>query len=380
MKRIKVKDTAVTLLIAVVWFVIGWVANGRFQKTDTALFEQVLEGLLDHHIDALPSSRELTYDALRGLVSGIDDPHAAFLEPEMGVRFQQDFNGQTGVTGILLELMNGQWVVTVIIPGGPAEQAGLRVGDVVLSLDDVPLTSELTAPEISLLLRGPADEPAEFVVQRGEERLTMAPIRKARPLVSEGKMLPGEIAYFAQYTFTSNTPQLVKAVLDDLLARNPKAIIWDLRSNGGGSMNAAQEILSYFIDDGLLFLVEVKGGEQRPFRATGNSLVTDIPLIVLVGERTYSSAETAAVAIRENERGILMGSTTFGKGTVQETIPLLDDSMLQYTVAHWLSPSGEWFEGRGVTPQMTVFDDPETETDEVLEAAITYIEEELPDQ
>ncbi len=378
MKRFtKWKDTAVTLLLAVVWFAIGWVANGRLQKTDTALFEQVQKGLIDHHVDELPSSREMTYDAIRGMVAGIDDPHAAFFDPTMAARFRQDFQGNTGVTGILLDLIGDQWEVVVLLPGDPAEAAGLQLGDVVLSIDGVPLTSRLTDPEISLLLRGPAGEPAEFVVRRGAETLTFSPMRKARPIVSKGEMLEGDIAYFAQYTFTANAPELVKAELTKLLAQNPQAIIWDLRSNGGGSMEAAQEILSYFIDEGVLFVVELKDGEKRPFSANGNALAADIPLVVLVGERTYSSAETSAISVMENERGILIGSTTYGKGTVQETVPLLDDSMLQYTVAHWLSPSGEWVEKKGITPQIYVEDDPETETDEVLAEAIRYIEMEI---
>ena len=371
------KDTGFTILVALVWFAIGWVANGRFQQSDTALFEQVQRGLIDHHVDALPPSREMTYDAIRGMVAGIDDPHAAFFDPELGARFLQDFEGETGVTGILLDLKGEQWEVIFLLPGEPAEEAGMQLGDIVLSIDGVALTNKLTMPEITLLLRGSADSPAEFVVQRGEETLTFTPVRKARPIVSSGEMLPGDIAYFAQYTFTANSPALVKDELDKLIAQNPKAIIWDLRSNGGGSMESAREILSFFIEDGTLFLVELKGGEKRPFNATGNTLAPDIPLVVLVGERTYSSAETSAISVLENERGVLIGSTTYGKGTVQETVPLMDDSRLQYTVAHWLSPSGVWVEEIGVDPVIFVEDDPETEVDEVLEEAIRYINNEL---
>ncbi|MCA9928009.1 MAG: PDZ domain-containing protein [Anaerolineales bacterium] len=377
MKKIKIKETAVSLLIAAVWFAIGWVANGRLQKSDTALFEQVQMGLTEHDVNEMPSSREMTYGAIRGMVAEINDPHAAFLEPEMAARFQQDFNGLTGVTGFLPELVNGEWIVTVVLPGDPADLAGLMVGDVIISVDGVSFTPTLSALEASLLLRGPANKPAEVIVRRGDETLTLTPVRKPRPLVSEGNMLTDEIAYVAQYTFTANTPNLLRSELVDLLAQNPKAIIWDIRSNGGGSMDAAQEILSFFIEDGLLFLVEMKGGEQRPFNATGDTVTTDIPVVVLVSERTYSSAEAAAISMYENKRGILIGSSTYGKGTVQETVTLLDDSMLQYTVAHWLSPSGIWVEKEGFTPDNVVVDDPNTETDELLDAAVDYIETKL---
>jgi carboxyl-terminal processing protease len=150
-------------------------------------------------------------------------------------------------------------------------------------------------------------------------------------------------------------------------------LIWDLRSNGGGSMQAAQEILSYFIEEGLLFVAELKGGEQRPFVASGDGVAAKVPLLVLIGERTYSSAETAAVAIQERQRGTLIGETTYGKGTIQKTEPLIEDCMLQMTIARWLSPTGEWYEGRGVAPDIVVNDDEDTDEDEVLQFAVDYI-------
>jgi carboxyl-terminal processing protease len=102
-------------------------------------------------------------------------------------------------------------------------------------------------------------------------------------------------------------------------------------------------------------------------------MASDVPLVVLVGERTYSAAETAAAAIQERQRGTVIGSQTYGKGTVQATIPLIEDCMLQMTIAKWLSPTGQWHEGRGVTPDISVADDERTEADEVLEFAVDYM-------
>jgi len=362
--------------LSIVWFLIGWTLRGRFQPTDVALIEQARQGMRDNYKGELPPNREMTYAAIRGMVHSLGDPHAAFLDPAVSRRVVDDFNGRSGIIGLFPEWENGQWVVSVVLPGGAAEQAGLKEGDVILSVDGIPFTGDTTAVEASLLIRGPVGVPAQFVVQRGEEQLTFSPIRQVREVTSAPQMLAGNIGYFAQYTFTGNAPQAVKAVLETLLAQNPSAIIWDLRSNGGGSMDAAQEILSYFLDDGLLFLAELQGGEQRRFMAQGDSLAPSIPLIVLTGERTYSAAETAASSIAERGRGILIGGVTHGKGTIQATLPLMEDTMLQLTIAHWLSPSGEWYEGRGVAPQIAVTDDPNTEVDEVLQAALSYLQEE----
>jgi carboxyl-terminal processing protease len=377
LSRQKFSELVWIVLLSVVWFGIGWMANGRFQPTEQALFNQVLNGLSANQVGAVPDSRELTYAALRGLVGRLDDPHTAFLEPAVARRFQADYDGRTGVIGMFPEFLDGQWVITVALPEQPAFQAGVRPGDLLRFVDGIPITAETTAAEITLLIRGPVGEPAQIVVERdGEERL-FTPIREERLVAGEPQMLTDNIAYFAQYTFTSNAPEIVADALSRLIIQQPDALIWDLRSNGGGSMEATQQVLSYFIEDGVLFLAELKNGRQRTFEATAEGLVTEIPLVVLIGERTYSSAETAAVAIADHNRGILIGEPTHGKGTIQEVVDLVDGSKLQYTIAYWLSPSGQLYEGEGVPPDLFVADDPTTDTDEVLEFALTYIQENL---
>ncbi|MFO7540686.1 MAG: S41 family peptidase [Chloroflexota bacterium] len=373
----KWSELAWIVLLSVVWFGIGWLANGRFQPTNLTLFNQVLNGLSANQMGAVPDSRDLTYAALHGLVERLDDPHAAFLEPAVARRFQADFDGRTGVIGLFPEFQDGQWVVSVVLPGQTAAASGLQSGDILLAVDGVPVTAATTSPVISLLIRGPIGEPAQIVVSRdGVERL-FTPIREERFVADDPQLLEGNIAYLAQYTFTANAPEVVAASLRQLMAQQPAALIWDLRSNGGGSMEATQQVLSYFIDDGVLFLAELQNGRQRTFAANGDGLATEIPLLVLIGERTYSSAETAAVAIADHNRGILIGEPTHGKGTIQEVVDLVDGSKLQYTVAHWLSPTGQFYEGHGVPPDLFVADDPTTETDEVLEFALTYIRENL---
>jgi carboxyl-terminal processing protease len=371
--RKQLTELAWIVLLSVVWFGIGWMASSRFQPTDIALFNQVLSGLSANQMGDVPDSRELTYAALHGLVNRLDDPHVAFLEPAVAQRFQEDFDGRTGVIGLFPEYQAGQWVVAVVQPGLAADEAGLQVGDILLVIDGIPITAETTAAVITLLVRGPVGQPAQIVVSRdGEERL-FTPIRQERLVAADPEILEGNIAYLAQYTFTANAPEVVSASLRQLMAQQPAALIWDLRSNGGGSMEATQEVLSHFIDEGVLFLAELKNGQQRTFSASGNGLATEIPLVVLIGERTYSSAETAAIAIADHNRGLLIGQPTHGKGTIQEVVALVDGSKLQYTVAYWLSPTGRLYEGNGVPPHHFVSDDPASDSDEVLDFALDYI-------
>jgi carboxyl-terminal processing protease len=236
-------------------------------------------------------------------------------------------------------------------------------------VDGVTFDESTTITEAGLLARGPVGEPAHFVVQRGDEILDFYPVRRARADISV-QMLEGDIAYVAQSTFATNTSQEMEGALQELLAQHPRGLIWDLRGNGGGSMQTTQEVLSYFIEDGLLFTAELKGGEREPFMASGDGMATDIPLVVLVDEHTYSSGETAAVAVAERERGTLVGSTTYGKGTINATFPLVENCMLQMTIARWLSPTDQWYGERGVSPDIFVSDDPGTDDDEVLQVGV----------
>lgn len=363
------------LIISAVWFMIGWFVHGRLlaQNPDNVLIDQVRLTLMENHIDDLPPARELTHGALRGMVYQIDDPHAAFLDPFLAERFQQDFSGNSGVIGLFPERDKGEFVVTVVLPGSPAAAAGLQVGDILESVDGVAFDSLTTTADVTLLFRGPVGTPVDVVVRRGGERLTFSPVREAREVITDARMLKEDIAYFAQHTFTANAPAEVTAVLKDLLAQQPRALIWDLRSNGGGSMEAAQEIISMFIQDGLLFQIELKDGEIRRVEAVGNGMASEIPLVVLVSGTTFSAAETAAAAIQDRERGVLIGETTFGKGTVQTTMPMPQETAVQFTIAHWLSPEGVWYDGRGVEPDLFVVDDPETAVDETLEAAVEWL-------
>ncbi len=370
--RKKITNAVLLLLIAATWFLIGWTVRSWRLGPDVILVEQARQKLLSQYPGELPTSRELTYAAIRGMLRQVGDPHAALFEPSTSQRFWDDFRGQSGTIGLYAEPLNGEIAVSVVFPAEPADQAGLRPGDVVLSVDGVEFDDTATAAEVQLLIRGPVGAAAHFVIRRDQEILEFDPVRQER-LIAEARMLDDQVGYLAQYTFTANASEKVKQALEMLLAQGSKALVWDLRSNGGGSMLAAQEVLSYFIGNGLLFTAELKGGERKPFLANGDGIAAEIPLVVLVGEHTISSAETAAAAIKDRERGILIGSTTFGKGTIQTTDPLIEDSMLHMTVAKWLSPNGQWFDGRGVTPDILVYDNADTEQDEVLQYALDYV-------
>jgi carboxyl-terminal processing protease len=190
-------------------------------------------------------------------------------------------------------------------------------------------------------------------------------------------MLDDETGYLFLSAFTQNAPQKVRTALHDLLEQHPTVLIWDLRDNRGGSMEAAHQIISYFIEDGLLFTAELKGATQQQFMARGDAVAATIPVVVLINSETQSAAEAAAAAIQEHQRGVLIGAQTHGKSEIQTTVPLGDGSLLHYTIGKILSPTGQWYQGRGVTPDVIVNDERDGQSDAILEAALNYIRQNL---
>lgn len=360
------------ILFGLTWFAIGWLLKGRQVQSDAKLVEQVQQILLSDYVDDSLTERQLSHSAIDGMIETLGDPYTTYFVPPFSMRYLDDFAGQSGVIGMLPEKVADDLVVSLIFPGESADLAGLKVGDVILSVDGVAFDAKTSANEAILIIRGPVDEPAHFVISRDGEIQEMDILRYARPIVS-AEMLPEGIAYIAQYTFTTNSTEQMQVALHNMLAQNPKGIIWDLSRNGGGSMEAAQHILSFFIEDGNLFIAELKDGKQQEFLALGEALASDIPLVVLVGEHSYSAAETAAAAIMEHNRGMVIGSTTYGKGTIQATVPLAEDSLLQLTIGKWLSPSGVWYDVEGVNPQIYYEDNIETEENELLQYAVDYL-------
>jgi carboxyl-terminal processing protease len=360
------------VILCLAWFAIGWIANGRLMNRDTELIDVAFQKIVDESIYNQSDELNLSYAAIRGMLSEINDPYAELIEPHAAQALIDTFAGKTGVIGLYAENIEGQVVVLLVFQDGPADIAGIEQGDVILSIDGIELDEDSDSSETGLLIRGAPDEPVELEILRKGETYTYSIVRQQREFVSV-RMLPEGIGYISLNGFNVTASQSMKEELKSILDENPSGLIWDLRVNEGGDMLATQEILSYFIEDGLLFSAELTDGRTEEFYALGNALVADIPLVVLMDHGTYSAAETAAIAIADHGRGITLGSTSYGKGIIQATLPLVNDVMLQMTVARWNSPTGENYHERGVVPQYFVEDDKQTEKDEVIEKAIEIL-------
>ena len=348
-----------------------WVA-GKWRSPDVKLIDAAYNVIANDSFFNQHTGQELSYAAIRGMLATIDDPYSELIEPMAAQNFTSAFSGQTGVIGLYAENKAGQVVITIVFPNGSADKAGLQVGDVILSIDGVTLDKYADSSETGLMIRGSPGTTVHLKIQRNDQVLEYDVTRRVRDYVTS-RMLPGGIGYISLNAFNRTASQQMKDALEALTAQNPKGLIWDLRNNEGGDMQAAQDILSDFIKDGLLFTADLTNNRTVQFFAKGKPIAADIPLVVLMDKTTYSAAETCAAAVAETGRGTTIGTNSFGKGVIQATVPLLNNTLLQLTIAKWLSPKGEWYQGRGVSPQIVVNNDPATEADEPLQRAVELL-------
>ena len=380
------------LLVSVVWFAMGWLAHGIAAEQQDPLTtlsadqQQILTAhnlLLTYQLKNLTEeSREritaqtLAEAAIDGMLRWSHDPYADQNGSAAAARFFTDTTTTTGVPGYSFDMIDGQMVVVEVMPDTSAKKVGVQVGDILVSADGVLFDERISGNEASILQRGPLGSTLSLTVRRDQKQLTFSIVREARYMLSS-RLLDERIGYLDLNYLTNALELPIKAALERLYSQSIDALIWDLRGNYGGSVAVTSRILSYFIAEGKLFTVESNDKARTVFSATGNAFLAELPVIILIDHNTVSAAEIAVAVMRERKHTIIIGQTTKGKGTVQDTFPLGKSYLLHFTVAKWLAPSDQWLHGIGITPTIEIKDDPTTNTDEVLDFAIEYIKTNL---
>ncbi|GAB4498050.1 MAG: S41 family peptidase [Anaerolineales bacterium] len=337
----------------------------------------------ENYVDQPVDDVALMRGAINGMMQSLGDQHSTYMDPEDYKQANQSLEGSYEGIGAYVDTTADYLTITSPIPGSPAEKAGLLPGDKIIAIDGEDMTgidAELVRRKVLgpagsavvlTILREGADKPLEFSIVRA--RITIAS--------ATGEMLEGNIAYFQVTTFGSNTMPELNAALDELMPQKPKAIILDLRNNGGGYLQTSVEVTSQFIGEGVVLYEQYGDGTRTTYEVIPGGKATDpaIPMIVLINEGSASASEIVAGALQDSGRAKLLGTVSYGKGSVQNWIPLSgDNGAVRITIAKWLTPNENTIHKIGLTPDYPVElteEDRLNERDPQLDEAIRLLKE-----
>ena len=338
-----------------------------YEKID--LFSEVLEKIQDEYVDEIDQA-DVMDSAINGVLQSLD-PYSAYMNPEIFLEMQTETSGKFGGLGIEVSMESG--VVKVITPldDTPAARAGVKAGDYIVKINDIQVQGK-TLMEAVNLMRGPVGTSIKITIRR--KSLKKAQIFEITREIIEiksvvSKLIDNDIGYLRLRAFNENSSdQLIKEI--SKLEKNNKLLgyILDLRNNPGGLLSQAIKISDFFLDDGEI--VSTKGRkrrENRKFFAKKGDRINGKPMIVLVNNGSASAAEIVAGALQDQKRAVLLGETTYGKGSVQSIIPLRNRGAIRLTISKYYLPSGKSISEVGVSPDIRV----EEEGEEFLINTIT---------
>jgi carboxyl-terminal processing protease len=359
----------IVFLIFVVFLLGVTIGLGRSNKSpspapsnnlyeELKVFTEVI-GLLQKEYVEETKSRDLVYGAIKGMLETLD-PHSAFYTPEMYKEMQEETKGRFEGLGIEITLKEGILTVVAPIEGTPASKAGILAGDLIVKIDGEP-TKNLTLMDSVKRLRGPKGTKVTITIMREgftkpkDVPLTrdVIPIRSVRYEVMENQYGYIRLSHFQDKT-DSEFGKALKAVETD--SKGPlKGLILDLRNNPGGLLDQAVKVSDRFVDSGVIVSIDGRREEQKmKFYAHAQGTMSRYPLVVLINNGSASGSEIVAGAIQDYGRGLLVGTQTFGKGSVQTIFPLKDGSGLRLTTAKYYTPNGRSIHNKGIAPDIVV--------------------------
>lgn len=311
-----------------------------------------------HASSTIPNTTKEVYGAIKGLTASYGDPYTVYMPPEDAKVFKQDITGSFG--GVGMEIGMKKDVLTVISPlkGTPAAHAGILSGDKIVAIDSKS-TDGMSADDAVKLIRGKIGTTVVLSIIRNSKLLTIKVVRSKIeiPEMKYSLNKKSNTFYIALYTFTANSPQLFDNALKKFKSSGSNKLIIDLRGNPGGYLSAAVDIASHFLPKGAVIVTEDYKGKKSTntvHRSIGyNDISQNTKIAVLINQGSASAAEILSGALQDHKRAILIGTRSFGKGSVQEMFNI-DGGSLKITIARWLTPSGKSISDGGLTPNIKV--------------------------
>jgi len=326
-------------------------------QSQFAAFWQAWDLVHQNYVDQPVDNTKLVQGAINGMLNALGDPHTGYWTPQETTDANMAMQGAYDGIGAYVDTRGAYLTITKTIPGYPAEKAGLQIGDQIIAVDGQDVTG--IDPDLVRMTKvmGPAGTDVQLTVRRtGVDQPLQFTITRAHIVIPSvtSKMLDNKIGYIQITVLGDTTSTDFHNQLSQLMAQNPSGIILDLRDNGGGYLDAGIAVASEFIDHGVIVTEQYGDGTKDSHDALPGGLATTVPLVVLVNGNTASASEIVSGAVQDNGRGKLVGELTYGKGSVQNWIPLSDGGTARITIAKWLTPNGRTIDKIGLTPDVVV--------------------------
>jgi carboxyl-terminal processing protease len=342
-----------------------------------SLYRQVLTDLQQHYYKAVSVSR-LGLLGINDLLKSLNDPYTEYFTPQQAKAFNELLSGTYSGIGVVVEQKGKTLFVTRVLPNSPAARAGMRAGDMIVSVDGKAVGAEPLELTVTRI-QGPPGSVVPLQIRRAgrpalidlsiTRRELSFPLTSSRLIDDHGI----KVGYVELSEFASGAGAAVQQAVSGLQKRGAQWLILDLRDNGGGLVDEAQKVASVFLPSGSVIVSTQGLHSPKEVLRAGGTTPTKLPLVVLVNGNTASSSEIVSGALQDDHRATLIGQRTFGKGVVQEVLPLLGGGSLRITVAAYRTPSGHNINHKGITPTIVVPASSSSSPDLTLRRALQFI-------
>src|ERR1700704_2260827 len=353
------------LLVLIVGFVVGIYTDQAYPEylpyfghrsvsgVDLTELQQAVRRVEADYVDSKIDTTKLSHGTVQGLITSLGDPFSAYFDPDQYKRLQQSYNGRYSGIGIYLSFTTGYPLITGTVPGSPAAGAGLQAGDQIVKVGDKDMKG-ITADQATTLIQGPDGTKVTLEISRGGQLLTKTLTRAEIHVPTvRSTVIANHVLYVRIFRFGSApSAQFASALTNGL--PGALGIVLDLRGDPGGFITAADDVITQFVANGETFELRDRSGTVERHQVGSKHAAPTLPLVVLVDANSASASEIVAGSLQVHNRAKLVGTTTFGKGSVQQDFQLTDGSDIHLTIKRWYLPNGVTIDHKGLTPDNLV--------------------------